>query len=299
MPCRSPLALYRDHNGKPTVCSKEAAGYGPNSYVSLRCGVCRDCRLHRAREWAIRCYHESQLHSDNCFLTLTFREDPGSISKRDLQLFFKRLRKALPGKNLRYYACGEYGEKLGRPHYHVCLFGYDFPDKIPWVKSPKGHLQYRSPLLEKCWPDGHALIGELTMETAGYTARYVSKKITGDLESDHYQREFNGTTINIMPEFQLSSRRPAIGLNWIKQHWKDVFRHDYVVYKGKECPVPTYYSTWLKREYPIEYGKIEKARRDYYRDQERETGIRMHQAATARDHRTRRLLRPLETGSDH
>lgn len=299
MPCRSPLAIYKDHNGKPTVSSKEAAGYGPASIGTFRCGMCRDCRLHRAREWAIRCYHESQLYPDNSFLTLTFREDPGSISKRDLQLFFKTLRKALPGVDLRYYACGEYGDKKSRPHYHVCLFGYSFPDKIPWIKSPKGNLQYRSPLLEKCWPHGHALIGELTMESAGYTARYVTKKITGDAETDHYQREFKGTTINITPEFQLSSRRPAIGLRWIEKHWEDVFRHDYVVYKGKECPVPSYYSEWLKRTHPDEFKKIQRTRQDHYRNVERQTGKRMFDAAAARDHRTRHLRRPMEEQSDN
>jgi hypothetical protein len=46
--------------------------------------------------------------------------------KRDLQLFFKRLRKAYPDVKLRYFACGKYGEQFARPHYHVILFGKSF-----------------------------------------------------------------------------------------------------------------------------------------------------------------------------
>jgi hypothetical protein len=298
MPCRSPLTSYRDCCGKITFDPKQAAGYSGNSFGTVRCGMCRDCRLHRAREWAIRCHHEASLHPRNSFLTLTFENDPGSISKRDLQLFFKRLRKALPGKRIRYFACGEYGEKLGRPHYHVCLFGYDFPDKYPWVKSPKGNLQYRSPLLENAWSEGHALIGELTMESAGYTARYALKKITGSVETDHYTREFLGTTINVTPEFQLQSLKPAIGLGWIEKHWREVAQGNSVIYKGKECPIPRYYNNWIKDHHPDAYKTMQKTWEAHRKGLEYESGVRMHLAAQARDSRTRNLRRALEEQSD-
>lgn len=294
MPCRSPLTSYRDACGKITFDPQQAAGYSARSYGNIRCGMCRDCRLHRAREWAIRCYHEASLHERNSFLTLTFELDPGSISKRDLQLFFKRLREALPGRKLRYFACGEYGEKLGRPHYHVCLFGYDFPDKYPWVKSPKGNLQYRSALLEKAWPHGHALIGDLTMESAGYTARYALKKITGSVESDHYTRDFLGTTINVTPEFQVQSLKPAIGLGWIKKHWEEVARGNSVIYKGKECPIPRYYNNWIKENHPDAYKAMQETWEAHREGLAYETGLRMHQAAVGRDQRTRNLRRSME-----
>ena len=293
MPCRSPLTSYKDASGNITFDSCKAAGYGSKSVGNIACGVCRDCRLHRAREWAIRCYHEASLHSENCFLTLTFKNDPGSISKRDLQLFFKRLRKAVSRK-VRYFACGEYGEKLGRPHYHVCLFGFDFKDKQPWIKSANGHLQYRSPFLEKLWPHGHALIGELTMESAGYTARYCLKKITGDYETDHYTREFLGTEINVTPEFQLQSGRPALGHDWIAKYWREVSQGNSVIYKGKECPIPRYYNRYIKEHYPNAYKTMQKAWDSHRRRMARETGLRMHQAASARDNKTGSLARDYE-----
>lgn len=299
MPCRSPLTSYRSASGKITFKKGEVAGYGPSSYSTLRCGVCRDCRLYRSREWAIRCYHEASLHEASCFLTLTFGTDPGSISKRDLQLFFKRLRKALPATPIRYFACGEYGDKLGRPHYHVCLFGYDFPDKIPWVKSSQGNLQYRSPLLEKVWTEGHALIGELTMQSAGYTARYCMKKITGDAETDHYQREFLGTTINVTPEFQLSSKMPGLGRGWIEKNWEEVVRGGSVIYKGKECPIPGYYNRYIQKEHPDAYKTLQKAWAEKREGLAYESGLRMHQKAICRDAKTKTLIRNMEVQPPH
>jgi hypothetical protein len=45
----------------------------------------------------LRCYHESQLYPQNCFITLTFDNEhlnvDGSLVKRDYVLFMKRLRK--------------------------------------------------------------------------------------------------------------------------------------------------------------------------------------------------------------
>ena len=46
----------------------------------------------------------------------------------------------------------EYGDKLMRPHYHACLFGFDFPDRVLWSIRDNVRL-YRSSILEKLWCD--------------------------------------------------------------------------------------------------------------------------------------------------
>lgn len=297
MPCRSPLVAYRDHTGKTTFKQHQAGGYGPGSINVLRCGVCRDCRLYRAREWAIRCYHEAQLHPENCFVTLTFEDDPGSLSKRHLQLFLRRLRKALPSseRKFRYFACGEYGEKLGRPHYHACLFGVGFKDKYAWSRTPKGSLLYRSALLEKAWPYGHASIGELTLESAGYTARYTMKKQMGDKAKDHYVKDHWGHLIEVEPEFQLSSKQPAIGLEWIEKYWQETAKTGSVVYKGKECPIPTYYIRYIEANHHERYQEMREAWKKNREGLARESGLRLHQAALSRDVSTKNLRRSLES----
>ena len=106
----------------------------------------------------------------------------GQLVKRDLQLFFKRLRK-ITGP-FRYVACGEYGELRRRPHFHVALFGVDFAfDRVEYGTGIRGDKVYVSMALSKAWgkssfPLGHT-IGSLTFESAAYIARYITKRVTG------------------------------------------------------------------------------------------------------------------------
>ena len=80
--------------------------------------------------WALRCMHEAKLHDRNCFVTLTYDDlhlpPHGSLRYRDIQLFHKKLRRRVGA--FRFFLCGEYGEQLGRPHYHACYFGMFPPD---------------------------------------------------------------------------------------------------------------------------------------------------------------------------
>lgn len=281
MPCRSPLNGYRRPDGSFTTQRANSIGF-----LSFPCGGCRDCRLSKAREWAIRCHHETSMHADNCWLTLTFEHDPVTVSKTDLQVFFKSLRHA--GHSFSYYAVGEYGEKLSRPHYHVCLFGTDFPDKYPWSRS-KGGLLYRSPKLEKSWPHGHALISELTLENAGYTARYTMKKINGEKAEGHYVKDYHGIDVKVHPEFALMSLKPPVGKRWIEKYWEDVFPDDFVVYKGKECPVPRYYYNWLQLHQPDTFKIVQAKRICHHQNAEYQTGLEIYNQARSRDSRTKTL----------
>lgn len=133
-------------------------------YLTVPCLKCYMCRIQKSIEWGIRCIHERQFHDDSLFLTLTYDEEKLpenlSISKRELQLFFKKLRKQ--GFVFRYLACGEYGEKYGRPHYHAIIFGIKKSD----VK-----------ILEKIWNKGYVYVGDVTVQSARYVANYVLKSV--------------------------------------------------------------------------------------------------------------------------
>jgi hypothetical protein len=106
---------------------------GVDGTLELPCGQCIGCRLERSRQWAMRCLHESSLYDRNAFVTLTYDDEHlppgGSLNYPDFQRFMKRLRKNSKSP-IRFYMGGEYGESTLRPHFHVCLFGYDFPDKV-------------------------------------------------------------------------------------------------------------------------------------------------------------------------
>jgi len=258
MPCYHPIPAWqllnvKTVNGKPTISFKNPYARPSASRVGIQvpCGQCIGCRLERSRQWAMRCVHEAYGHDDNAFITLTYAPEHvppgGSLIKSHFQKFMKRLRKAISPKLVRFFHCGEYGEKNQRPHYHACLFGYDFPDKILYTIRDECRL-YRSPMLEKIWPYGFATVGDVTFESAAYVARYITKKITGDLAEQHYQ--------GLQPEYTTMSRRPGIGSGWFKQFKDDVFPSDEVVIRGKIMRPARFYDKKLEEIDPKMYEMI-------------------------------------------
>lgn len=242
MTCFHPLqawrkaGAYNPKTGKWPLTFKREEGHGIDS-VSVPCGQCIGCRLERSREWAIRCVHEASLYNENCFVTLTYNDQSypsdGSLNKRDVQLFLKRLRKHFDEDRIRYFQCGEYGELLNRPHHHMLIFGFDFPDKTFW-KMSHGFPLYRSESLERLWPLGYSNIGGVTFESAAYVARYIVKKITGDNAKEHYQGRSS--------EYVTMSRRPGIARAWTEKYLNDVYPEDYVIIRnGLKCRPPRYY----------------------------------------------------------
>lgn len=158
--------------------------------------------------------------------------------------------------------CGEYGEKLGRPHYHYLIFGYDFEDKKYLKKSNSGEALYTSETLNQIWPYGHAWIGDVTYESCAYVASYVMKKITGDKADEHYTRyDLDGTEYKLMPEFNLMSRKPGIGREWWDNFHHDVTTHDAVIQKGGiKAKPPRYYDKLLEVMDPALWESLKAAR---------------------------------------
>lgn len=107
--CTSPLPARRV-GGQIEFLGRSASGRFFSSKAAtlqIPCGQCAECRLKRSREWAVRCVHEASLHADNCFLTLTFRDDAKAISldyKADFQPFMKRLRSRFPKDKVGFFA---------------------------------------------------------------------------------------------------------------------------------------------------------------------------------------------------
>jgi hypothetical protein len=200
--------------------------------------------------------HEAQYHERKCFLTLTLSDENippgGSLDPDQLKKFFRRTAAAVKPEKIRYFACGEYGDLSWRPHYHVLLFGWDFPDKVPWKSGATTQI-YTSSQLEKLWPLGFATVGSLTYETANYVAGYVMKKINGKAAAAHYAvlDQETGELIDRVPEFIRMSRRPGIAARWYEDFGREVFPDDFVVVKGREHPVPRYYFKKLKADKPL------------------------------------------------
>lgn len=201
--------------------------------IKVPCGQCIACRLNRASDWATRIMHEKKMCGCACFVTLTYNDENvprvighdgteyGTLVKRDVQLFLKRLRKEIEPKKIRYYLCGEYGDKFGRPHYHVIIFG----------QSANRDFER---LLQSVWPFGFISVGTVSFDSAAYVARYCTKLLTGPKKIWYEER-------NILPEFSLMSRRPGIGASWLEKYGNEVKTHHNVVVKGKKMAPPRYY----------------------------------------------------------
>lgn len=240
------------------------------------------------------------MHDQNCFITLTYNNEnlphDRSVSKIEFQSFMKALRHYLtyPGpypkvdkamriqyytqkwhknygepklknevKEVKFYGCGEYGDKLGRPHYHLLLFGYEFPDtkilssgRFPYFrnafKQTKDCNLYTSQTLEKIWGKGFVTIGECNFKTAGYVARYCMKKIYGEMALDHYQGR--------MPEFALMSK--GIGRSFYNKYKTDLYPKDFITHDGRKWKPPKYYDYILEQEDPELLDYLRKIREE-------------------------------------
>lgn len=242
MPCYHPVTAYRTPHG---VVFSELRRYDITGTIQLPCGQCIGCRLRRAQDWAIRIMHEAHFYKRTSFITLTYDDEHlpngGNLQHRDFQLFMKRTREHLTIRNgerpdLKYFVAGEYGPTTQRPHYHACIFGYDFRnDRKPAGKSASGNLFYKSEELNKLWQYGTTnSVQDLTPETAAYSARYIVDKLTGDL-----------AVPNRIPEYSKCSK--GIGQRWFNQYQQDVYRTDSTIQKGKEFPPPKYYDKLKRR----------------------------------------------------
>ena len=291
MPCYHPLDGYKSKtvnpSGKRSIVFDIKEAYS-DLKMQVPCGQCIGCRLEKSRQWAIRCTNEASLYENNAFITLTFNDEnlKPTLNKSDFQKFMKRLRKKFPLIKIRYFHCGEYGDKFSRPHHHACLFNIDFPDKIPLPSNPK---LYTSKILESLWPFGFSTIGEVNFETAAYVARYVTKKINGKLAEAHYAGR--------IPEYVTMSRRPGVGHDWFVKNQKDVFPHDYmVIRKGIKCKPPIYYDTQYSLTNPNELHKIKSIRGRAARENEHNAPERLDAREAVTKSRTKPIKRSYENG---
>ena len=297
MPCYSPLKGWKDGETGGIKFRRDDS----RETMEVACGQCLGCRLDRSRMWAMRIVHESTLYEDsggNCFVTLTYRDkhecddeqlrgrfhipDDWSLSKRHFQLFMKRLRKFFHPQKIRFYMCGEYGNRckhridldrvvcpmcnVGRPHYHACLFNCSFPDLVAYGSGVDGYGRFTSGTLERIWKYGFVDVSPLNFDTAAYVARYCLKKVNGGLAEDHYMCcDLDGVITFLTPEFSLMSRRPGIGRDWYDRYKSDLFPSDEVPVPGFGVVrgMPRYYEKLFQVEDPLKLEEIKSLRKEF------------------------------------
>lgn len=289
-------------------------------YQYIKCRKCEECKADYARDWSIRCAHEYQMSTCGCFITLTIDDSKANLfnSEENLRHYckrcvkgnryikypisytlsrgliqdeLKRMRDNLYkkyGVSIRYFGCGEYGEQYDRPHYHIIIFGYNFPDKYLLETSRKGVPIYFSEELQSYWRYGIAKLQDVNHRACMYVAKYCMKKLkfTDDISEieQYYGRE---------PEFLLMSRgncnskrcpyineiiknckvmkslkslqnpyckdchfkRGGIGFDWFSHYYEDVLKVGYITLDGIKYPIPKYYLDILKLTDDSKYDK--------------------------------------------
>lgn len=219
------------------------------------CGRCLQCRIQYADRWATRMELELKDWQNAHFITLTYDDDHLPISnqitgerykgikcpldyysgknyerptleKDDVQRFLKRLRKQAkakgleeqPERGLKLFYCGEYGEKGGRPHYHIILYGLVIPD-LQAKQTKAGYVHFASEWVKGVWGNGVIDIGSVTPQSCRYVARYAVKK--AEMKSKQLNDELKKH--GITPEYISMSKRPGIGMKYYTEHRTELY----------------------------------------------------------------------------
>lgn len=214
--CIRPLQLQDKDTGKRAI---------------VPCYTCIECRISRKKEWSLRLQHEARLWKDTAWICLTYSDknlpNPPSVSKPELQKYFKRLRKAL-NHEFKYMACGEYGDEKNRPHYHIMGFGLSAKDENAIIKSWYYH-------------DRITIDYNPCIEQFNYISGYVVKKLHGAM-TRYYD------IMKIEPEFLLMSRSKTLGWGFAEKYMDSWLQNGCIHHNGLTYKIPQAYI----RRYEIE-----------------------------------------------
>lgn len=207
------------------------------------CGRCPNCRSNKRQSWIYRLECEARQYPLSLFVTLTyddehlpmerigsdlFAQEVPVVSKRDVQLFMKRLRRKYEDYKIRFFLTSEYGTENGRPHYHMILFGFPFTGKKA------------GDLLAECWQQGFVQAHPLTQREISYTCKYMYEKSA---------IPFVLQDVKSAKPFMMCSRRPGIGYVWLSEYILDFYRkhpRSYVMSAhGLKQAMPRYFAEKL------------------------------------------------------
>lgn len=217
MSCYSPISIRAD-----------------NGHISVPCGKCAHCLNKRRQQWTLRLLQEMNVAETATFWTFTYSDEKlpkdGKLEKKEVQKAIKRLRQRnlkVSKKKIKYFLCGEYGEKTNRPHYHAIFFNVH---------------ESLNDEMDQIWENGNVFCGSVTQASIHYVTKYILKNLKGI------------KTIN--ETFALMSK--ALGINYVEKYKKNHFSKEYDVSPdgvilgtkklsyitmegGFKMPIPRYY----------------------------------------------------------
>lgn len=214
----------------------ESKAYG--LMLPVPCGKCPECAKAKLSAWLFRFEKQLEISTNPLFVTLTYNDKNlpwvtvkgqtyRTLSKRHVQLFFKRLRKKLtavyaklgqPPKPFKYYLVGEYGSRYRRPHYHAIIMDMDYPE-----------------LILDAWQYGFVYTPPLKDGGIKYVLKYLSKPKTKLPKG--VQKEYSQVSKGIGANYLTNGIR-----DW---HWNNIDK-PYITKKGGiKMSIPKYYKEKL------------------------------------------------------
>lgn len=272
MPCYHPIPAQLEHDYRPGQPPKRRMKLHPKGEPThwLPCGTCLGCREIQQQQLSLRVIHEAKSHGNNQFLTLTYDDDklPDGLQKADLQKFWKRLRKNT-NQQFKYLACGEYGERTHRPHYHAAVLGLAIDDLKKWDSENS-----RSQAIENIWKNGIVTVSELTQDRIRYVAGYVLKKAG-------YRKQIYCDEDGVELENPYRDMSKALGKKWIERYQTDL-RNGYLQHEGAKFTIPRYYKDYIKSKNPDLDRHIEQQKSNNWKELTAENRTQLHTAEKIR-----------------
>lgn len=297
----------------------------PKTGLFLPCGKCYECKARRISGWSFRLMKEAERSDSAFFITLTYdlesviitnngfmtlsktvygkackikdRTEYNAQNSSDIQTFIKLLRYHEKGtdKSIKYYTCGEYGGKSGRPHYHAIVFNASLSNLVgervaTQIQLGNIRLDGKKPFTCRHWKYGHITIGTLTGASVGYTLKYISKPSRIPLHSRDDR----------VPEYSLMSK--GLGDNYltpsvIKWHKQDLENRMYVpIEDGKRIAMPRIfkekiYTKWQREKISqhVEKQQLEQEKNKTLAESKKDDEIRRGKGAKAQKDARRNL----------
>lgn len=186
---------------------------------------------------------------------------------------------------IKFFASGEYGDKIGRPHYHALLFGVDHQldaERIrdAWTTGTGvGAGRANVPLgfvdIQKCTPKACSYVAGYAAKKLGLARREVVEVVDPD----------TGEVVTWQEPFVLMSRggRSGLGIGGEARDEHPSAWKEFVVHGGRKAPVPRYlHERWRRSASDAELEALRQQHlarsypsRDELKEQERVALVRL------------------------
>lgn len=175
-------------------------------YLSVPCGHCTECRMHKADDWYIRNYFEyvdcKEKGGYAQLFTLTYNDDNlprctssnlPAFSREHVKGYLKRVRDRIGYGTLRFFLSCEYGDEFHRPHYHFVFYVDGSVPRAVLLSA-----------LRESWTFGFTYTSDiedgLVQDVRGirYAAKYATKDL---LQDDWYKKQCEKLRFSIQKKY--------------------------------------------------------------------------------------------------